>query len=102
MSTPTNKSSKKTASPTASARKTKHEQAEMLLDISRHITTFDSLNELLETVVELTSREFDLLLHFVRQPVSWELNVPPSFCMTAKVASCIHTLPRARSNARSE
>jgi adenylate cyclase len=57
MSTSRNKPAGQTASRPAPARKIKSGQAEMLLDISRQITSFDSLNELLETVVELTSQE---------------------------------------------
>jgi adenylate cyclase len=57
MSTPRKKPAKQTASLPTPARKIKPEQAEMVLDISRQITAFDSLDELLEMVVELTSRE---------------------------------------------
>ena len=59
MSTPHNKPAEHAANLSTSTRKIKSEQAEMLLDISRQITTFDSLDELLETVVELTSRELE-------------------------------------------
>ena len=55
MSTPRKKPAKQTATRPERARIIKAEQAEMLLDISKQITSFDSLNELLETVVELTS-----------------------------------------------
>ena len=57
MSTPRKKTTEQTASRPEPSREIKHEQAEMLLDISRKISSFDSLDELLETVVELTSHE---------------------------------------------
>jgi len=57
MSPRRKKTAEQTACPPTPVGKIKPEQAEMLLDISRQITTFDSLDELLETVVELTSQE---------------------------------------------
>ena len=58
MATPRKKTEKKIASRQTPTGKIKPEQAEMLLDISKQISAYDSLDEILEAVVGLTSQEF--------------------------------------------
>ncbi|MBW2466219.1 MAG: GAF domain-containing protein [Deltaproteobacteria bacterium] len=57
MATPRKKSAEQIACRKKTVGKIKSRQAKMLLDMSRQITSVDSLDEILETVVELTSQE---------------------------------------------